>query len=797
MNILKKLNTQFVLFDGAFGTMLQKMGLKPGQLPEQLNITDKEKIISIHSMYLEAGCDVISTNTFGAHEHKLKKAGLNVEEVIKSALANARSAIEMSGKDALVAFDTGSTGLLLAPMGTLSFDDAYEMYKKQALLAEKYGADLVLVETMTDIAETRIALLAFKENTSLPVICSMSFDENKRTLTGTNPETMSHILQSLGADAIGANCSLGPKELIPVIEAITKVSSVPVIVQANAGLPVYKDGISSFSCGVDEYIKSVETLVGLGATIIGGCCGTDPTYIKAIKEMLTNKEFKRQQPKYRAAACSPSKTVYFENSVVIVGERINPTGNKTLRLALKEGDIDAAVNEAIEQKQCGAHILDVNVSVPGIDEAQTLKTLATELAYVVNTPLQFDSVDPVVLESAVRIYPGRAIINSVSGKESSLDAILPIAKKYGTLLVCLCMDDDGIPLRHEDRIAVAEKIIKRAEEYGINQENLFIDCLVLTASAQQSEVLETIKAITLLKSKYDLKTILGVSNVSYGLPKRELLNTTFLSIALSAGLNAAIIDPKSEAYTGTIKAFSVIAGLDKDSTDYVKTFAKAITQTNNSDIRLDNGADITKLILEGNRIGIKEKIDALLKDIEPVAVIETHIVPALNSIGNLYEKGRIFLPQLIRAAESASVAFAEINQLISAKSGNGIEKGTIALATVKGDVHDIGKNLVKVVLESYGYKVIDLGKDVDPKLVVETVQKHNIKLVGLSALMTTTLPAMEQTIKMLHQKCPDCYTMVGGAVLTEQYALKIGANYYCKDALAAVKATQTALANDI
>jgi 5-methyltetrahydrofolate--homocysteine methyltransferase len=790
MSILDLIQKDFILIDGAMGTMLQKAGLRPGQLPEQMNLTDEKIIIDIHKMYLEAGADVISANTFGANAKKLKKAGLEQNEVIKSALLNARSAISSSGKQAYIAYDAGSIGMLLEPLGTLSFEDAYEMFKSQAILAQRYGADLILIETMSDIAEMRAALLAFKENCNLPVICSMTFDQNKRTLTGTDPETTVHILQGLGADAIGANCSLGPAELYPVIDMITSTCKVPVIVQPNAGLPVYSDGTARFTCGVDEFVFHMERLVDLGVTIIGGCCGTDPQYTAATRQMLDKKSFYRTLPDHRAAVCSPSQTINIDKGITIVGERINPTGNKQFKLALKDGDLDRAVLEALEQKKHGAQILDVNVSLPGIDEVSILKKLALELAYIVNLPLQFDSINPEAVEAALRVYPGKAIINSVSGKKDSLETILPIAKKYGALLVCLCMDDDGIPAKYDDRVRVAEKIINCAAAHGISKDDLLMDCLVLTASAQQREVLETLKAITLLKTKYNVKTILGVSNVSYGLPRRELLNSTYLAMALYAGLDAAIIDPTSTAYMDTIRAFSVLGAIDKDAGSFIKHYGKvqSIPQPVLNDETPEH--NITSLILEGNKSGLKDAVKSLSSKAKPVSIIEEHIVPSLKAIGQLYETGQIFLPQLIRAAETSSIAFAEVKLLLADKAESALHKGTIALATVKGDVHDIGKNLVKVVLESFGYDVIDLGKDTHPKTVSDAVLKNNIKLVGLSALMTTTLSAMEQTIKLIRNTSPQCAIMVGGAVLTEQYAKKIGADYYCKDALSGVKAAE-------
>jgi len=790
MNISNKIQNCFVLFDGAMGTMLQRFGLRPGQLPEQLNLTDEEKIIGIHEMYLEAGADIISANTFGANAKKLKKTGLDQSEVIRAALLNAKKAISRSGKEAYIAYDAGSIGMLLEPLGTFTFEEAYAMFKSQAILAQRHGADIILIETMTDIAEMRAALLAFKENCSLPVICSMTFDENKRTLTGTDPETMVHILQGLGADAIGANCSLGPAELYPVIESITKVCRVPVIIQPNAGLPVYSDGVALFTCGVDEFVLHIEKLVDLGTTIVGGCCGTDPQYTAALKRMLGKKSYKRTLPEHRAVVCSPSKTFYIDQGITIIGERINPTGNKQFKLALKDGDLDRAVFEALEQKKHGAHILDVNVSLPGMDEISILEKLALELAYVVNLPLQFDSINSEAIEQALRVYPGKAIINSVNGKQSSLETILPIAKKYGALLVCLCMDDEGIPTKYEDRVKIAENIIQCASEHGINKNDLLIDCLVLTASAQQKEVLETLKAITLLKTRHNVKTILGVSNVSYGLPNRELLNSTYLAMALYAGLDAAIIDPTSSAYMDTIRAFSVLGAIDQDAEIFIKHYGKSqvVSQSIPSD-RTDEHS-ITNLILDGNKSGLKNAVNNISSKADPVSLIEEHIVPSLRAIGQLYEAGQIFLPQLIRAAETAAVAFAVVKEILTDKDESTIQKGTIALATVKGDVHDIGKNLVKVVLESYGYNVIDLGKDTQPKFVSDTVLKNDVKLVGLSALMTTTLPAMEQTIKLLRNTSPRCVIMVGGAVLTEQYAKKIGADYYCKDALSGVKVAE-------
>lgn len=786
MSLLKKIERDFLLFDGAMGTMLQKSGLKPGQLPEQLNITNPELITNIHKLYLDAGSNIISTNTFGASELKLKKYKLSQEEIIEAALNNAKTAINSHSEEAYIAFDAGSLGVLLEPMGTFTFEEVYKQFRTQAELAQKYGADIILIETMSDIAEMRAALLAFKENCQLPVICSMTFDENLRTLTGTDPETMVHILQGLGADALGVNCSLGPKELFSIVQIISQTSRIPIIVQPNAGLPVFLDGKTTYNCSIDEYVFYTGKLVDLGATLLGGCCGTDPSYIKSLKSMLMNKRVNRTIPPIRPTVCSQSKTVVIDKEILIIGERINPTGNKQFKTALMAGDVDRAIHEAIEQKKNGAHILDVNVSLPGIDEVSTMKNLVLELSYLVNLPLQIDSTNIEAIEAALRIYPGKAIINSLNGKTESLEAILPLVKKYGALVVCLCMDENGIPKTAADRVAVAEKIINRAADFEIDESNLLIDCLVLTASAQQNEVLETLKSIQILKNSFRVKTILGVSNVSYGLPNRPLLNSIFLAQSIYAGLDAAIIDPTSPIYMDTIRACRVLNAMDQNADAYVQYFRPKDNSTLERTLNVSD-VSMVSLIRDGKNKDFDEYVKSLLKETTALDVIENHIVPALEIIGSMYEKGEIFLPQLIRAAETCSDGLENIRKVLGEKSISQLNKGTIALATVKGDVHDIGKNLVKVVLESYGYTVIDLGKDVSAERVAEVVLKNDIKLVGLSALMTTTLPAMENTIKQIRLVSPECKIMVGGAVLNEKYAKLIQADFYCENALSGVK----------
>ena len=780
--VCKKINfNDFLLFDGAMGTMLDKYGIKRGELPEIYNILHPEIIEKIHNDYIDAGSDVITTNTFGANRHKLKNLQYTVSEIVGSAVKIARKA----AGDRLVALDIGPIGQLMEPLGMLSFDDAYETFAEQIKIGASEGADIILIETMTDIYEAKIAILAAKENSTLPIICTMSYQSDGRTLTGTDPITMVNVLQALGVDAIGVNCSLGPNEMLPIVTELLKYSRVPVIVQPNAGLPKLKNRQTVFNVEAHEFAEYAKLMAEMGVTILGGCCGTTSEHIKAIKNVLKNLEPVKRNVQKITAVSSSSLTVVLGEDIKIIGERINPTGKKKLKEALKNNNMDYILTEAINQRDAGADILDVNVGLPEIDEREVMIQVIKELQSVVNLPLQVDSVRPDVIEAAVRIYNGKPLINSVNGKEEVMESIFPIVKKYGACVIGLTLDDSGIPSKAEDRLKIAEKIVRRAEEYGIDRADIIIDCLVLTASAQQSEVKETIRAVELVKATLGVKTTLGVSNVSFGLPQREILNRTFLAAALTAGLDAPILNPLSANMISTVNAFNVLWNNDINSKKYINAYSSFEEKTITKEVVKNR--DLNKIIIDGLKEEAKELTVELLKTMSEMEIVNKYLIPSLDIVGKKYESGEIFLPQLLQSAETVKKAFEVIKESLLLSTGTKLSKGTIALATVKGDIHDIGKNIVKILLENYGFEVIDLGKDVHENDVVNAVKSGNIKLVGLSALMTTTVRSMQETIEALRENNLDCTVFVGGAVLNEEYAEMIGADYYAKDATESVK----------
>lgn len=776
MNFNKLLENNFVFLDGGMGTMLQKSGLQIGGVPELLNLENPELLISIHRQYIEAGADIIYTNTFGANSYKMADTGHSVKELIEAAIKNAKKAVE--GTDTLIALDVGPIGQLLEPTGLLPFEKAYDIFKEIVLAGSE--ADLVVFETMTDLLEIKAAVLAAKENSNLPIMCTMTFEKNMRTFTGCGVSNMALTLEGLGADAIGVNCSLGPDELMPVVEEMLNWTNLPVIVKPNAGLP---DPVTNeYNILPDEFAGYMVQMADKGVKIFGGCCGTTPEYISAVKNILKDKKYVKELKEIPVAVCSSSETVII-NQPRIIGERINPTGKKKFKEALIRHDIDYILNQAIEQTHGGAEILDVNVGLPEIDEKAMMIDAVKSIQGITDAPLQLDSTIPEVLEAALRVYCGKPIINSVNGEDESLNNILPLVKKYGSSVVGLTLDKDGIPKKAEDRFKIAQKILNKALEYGIKKENVFIDCLTLTASAEQDGVVETLQAVNMVKTKLGLKTVLGVSNISFGLPNRERINHTFLALALENGLDLPIINPNNQSMSGTVRAFRLLKGIDKNSKEYIEAYnkeqgnaaAKSAGEENNNitlEYAIENG-----LKNDGARI-TKE----MLETTDAMIIVNEHLIPALDKAGDLFEKGKIFLPQLILSAEVAQAAFAAIKEYMSSKSTETVNKGEIVIATVKGDVHDIGKNIVKVLLENYGYNVIDLGKDVEYQAVVDAVKKYNAKLVGLSALMTTTLVSMENTIKLLRENNLDCQVMVGGAVLTPDYAKQIGADFYSKDA---------------
>lgn len=779
MELRERLKNGFIVFDGATGTMLQNAGLKAGEIPEVLNIRNRDLIIDTHKKYLDAGAMVITTNTFGANELKLKDSGVTVEEAVDAAVTNAREAL--IGRQGWVALDIGPIGELLKPMGTLSFERAYEIFRRQVVQGVRSGADLILIETMTDLYESKAAILAAKENSDLPVFFTMSFEESGRTFTGCSAEAMVITARGLGVDALGVNCSLGPIEMKPLINRILELSDVPVMVQPNAGIPVVVDGKTEYRVTPEQFAECMKEFAENGARILGGCCGTTDRHIELLSETLKTMKIKKIDRTFPSCICTPTKVVNIDE-VRIIGERINPTGKKLFKEALKKGDLDYIMREAIAQVEAGAEILDVNVGLPEIDEEKMMVKVIEELQSIIDTPLQIDSNNPEVIDKALRIYNGKAIVNSVNGEDEILDRVLPIIKKYGAAVVGLTLDSRGIPATAAGRFEIAEKIVKKAASYGIDRGDVYIDCLTLTAAAQQKEVRETLKALDMVKEKLGVKTVLGVSNVSFGLPNRGLLNRTFLGAALAAGLDLPIINPLDKGMIDVINAFKMLWFQDENCERYVETYKNSEGETPKSIVDKKSSQGLHEIIEKGLK---EEALDAtvrLLEKLEPLEIINGYIIPALDSVGDKYEKGDIFLPQLIQSAETVRNAFTAIKEKIAATSAEEVNKGRIVLATVKGDVHDIGKNIVKVLLESYGFEVIDLGKDVPKETILREVLEKDVKLVGLSALMTTTVCNMEETINHLRESCPGCKVMVGGAVLNESYAESIGADFFGKDA---------------
>ncbi|MDD5793836.1 homocysteine S-methyltransferase family protein [Clostridium sp. HCP1S3_B4] len=792
MDVKSFIKDNILVFDGAMGTMLQKKGLKLGECPEGFNIKEKDILREIHEEYIDAGAMVITTNTFGANEIKLEEAGYEVEEIVDSAISIAKEAI--NGRDVLIAQDIGPIGQLLEPMGTLSFNEAYEIFKRQIIQGVKSGADLFIVETMTDLQETRAAILAVKENSDLPVFCTMSFEENGRTFTGCTPESMVLTLEGLGVDAVGVNCSLGPDELIPIVKRITDVSNIPIMTQPNAGLPVIEFGETTYKLTAAEFKKTLTEFVSFGVSIVGGCCGTTPEFIKGLREIADSTKRVKRKLNNDSAVCTPSKVVKIDSPKVI-GERINPTGKKIFQQALIDNNIDYIIGKAIEQVEAGADILDVNVGLPQIDEKAMMINVIGELQAVIDTPLQIDSSNSDVIEAGLRKYAGKAIVNSVNGEDEVLDRILPIVKKYGASVVGLTLDKRGIPKTAEERFKIAEKIVNRAKEYGIDKKNVFIDCLVLTASAEQDKVKETLKAVRMVTEKLGVNTVLGVSNISFGLPCRDLINETFFSLALANGLTLPIMNPNKQGMMNVINAYNVLYNIDKGSNKFISMYAGAevngpsitLAQKKDDSSSEEKSDDIKYIVVKGLKDQAAPATRKLLESLDELEVVNNYLIPALDIVGAKYEKGEIFLPQLIQAAETVKKAFDVIKENLVKSSSENISKGKIVIATVKGDIHDIGKNIVKVILENYGYEILDLGKDVPIEKVVETAINENVKLVGLSALMTTTVKSMEDTIKALHESGYKGEVFVGGAVLTQETADLIKADYYCKDAKESVE----------
>lgn len=799
MNFKEYLQENIVIFDGAMGTELQKKGLKLGEVPETLNILERNNIIEIHKEYIQSGAKVITSNTFGANELKLKSTSYSVEEIIDAAISLAKEAKNVVNEKIYIALDIGPIGELVEPMGKLTFDEAYEIFKRQVIQGVKSGADLILIETMTDLYETKAAVLAAKENSSLPVIATMSFEQDHRTFTGCLPSSMAITLQGLGVDALGINCSLGPSEIYPIVEELMKYTDIPVLVQANAGLPVVRNDVTYYDVSPDQFSDIALKFAELGVRLIGGCCGTSPEYILKIKEKLNGVVIKEIAKKHFSALCTPSNTVLIEG-VKVIGERINPTGKKLFKEALRNNDIDYILKQGISQIDAGAKILDVNVGLPEINEPEMMVNVIKKLQSVTSVPLQIDSSDPKAIEAGLRYINGKAIVNSVNGEEKVLDKILPLVKKYGAAVVGLTLDERGIPDTAYERYLIAEKILNKALSYGIKKEDVYIDTLTLTCSAQQKEVVETIKALALVKEKLGLKTALGVSNISFGMPRRDIINETFLSIAMSAGLDLPIINPNDQGMMDKVSAFNVLYNFDEGSKEYIDKYKNStlnkkvennVAVSGNKEeakTKNQNNLSLKDIVIKGLKNEAAPIVKELLKSMDELSVVNEFLIPALDVVGDEFEKGNIFLPQLIQSAETVKAAFDVLKESLKNNQSAAISKGKIILATVKGDIHDIGKNIVKVILENYNYDIIDLGKDVPIEKIVEEAKKYDEQIiVGLSALMTTTMKSMKQTIDELRKNNINCKVVVGGAVLTEDYAKQIGADYYAKDAKDAIE----------
>ena len=747
------------------------LNLKAGELPELLNINDPERVYAIHKAYAEAGCDIISANTFGANRFKYN----NVDELVKAAVKNAKR----TGKK--VALDIGPTGKLLKPMGDLDFEECVDIFA-DVVKAGRDEADLVLLETFGDLYEIKAAMLAVKENCDLPLVVSMIFDEKARLLTGANVRTACAVVEGLGADAIGFNCGLGPKQMLPLVEELEKHASIPIIVMPNAGLPESVNGETIFNVDPEEFASYMTQIAKMGVSYLGGCCGTTPAHLKAMIEATKDIEDKVPEYKNETIVASYSKSVDLSEGAVI-GERINPTGKKLMKEALRNKDMDYVLRQGITQTEAGAHILDVNMGLPEIDEKEMLCSGVYELQSVLPVPLQLDSGDAEAMEAALRLYNGKAMINSVNGKEKSMKEVFPLAKKYGGVVVCLCLDENGIPSTAEGRIAIAEKIIKKAAEYGIDKKNLAVDALVMTISTDINNAVETLKAVDYIRNTLGVNTVLGVSNISFGLPNREAVNTAFYTLAMSKGLSAGIINPNSRPMMNAFYSYKALAGKDESCQEYIKSAVdtEIIQKTENIDLKT--------AIIKGMKEESARCAKELLENTESLVIINDYIIPALDVVGDGFEKNTIFLPQLLMSADSAKAAFDEIKAHFVMSGAEQVKGEKIIIATVEGDIHDIGKNIVKVLLQNYGFDVIDLGKDVKCEKVLEEAQKNDVKLVGLSALMTTTVPNMEKTIKLLHDNT-DAKVFVGGAVLTRDYAKMINADFYAKDAMESVRIAQ-------
>lgn len=792
MKFTEALKTKRLYFDGAMGSLLQAKLENIGPVPEALTLTHPEIIQDIYKAYIEAGSDIITTCTFGANGYKLGNTEYDQKAIITAAVKLAKEL-----NPGYVALDIGPLGALIGSLGEISFDEAYHYFAQMVEIGTSAGADVLLIETVTDIYEMKAAVLAAKEHSDLPVIASMTFEENGRTLTGSDPLTIVTILEGLGVDAIGINCSTGPDKMMPVIDTLLKYASVPVVVQPNAGLPRDVSGKTCYDITSDDFAAYMAEIAQKGASVLGGCCGTTPEYIQktiAATKGLPLPDFSALSTEQELTlVATATRTVVLGQDIRIIGESINPTTNAALKEELRRGELSLVKKLAMEQKKEGAHVLDINLGLPDIDEKEMMLKAVDAVSNLVDLPLQIDSSDPEVIEAVLRQYNGKPIINSVNGEKGSMDRILPIARKYGACVLGLTMDEKGIPEKAEERLAIGKRIIYQAESMGIPKKNMLLDCLVLTASAQQEMVKETIKALELIHSELQVPTVLGVSNISFGLPNRELMNRTFLTMAFTAGLNTPIMNPADQGMMDVVASFRGLWGYDESCIQYVTKYNSKETTAAAVEKKSGGLPDLRTMVVEGMKEEAAGATEELLKTLDPMAVVNDYLIPGLDIVGEEFETGEAFLPNLIFAAEAVQRSFEIIKSHLSAEEQ--IVKGRIVLATVSGDVHDIGKNILKVILENYGYEILDLGKDVDTAKIIETVQKENIRLVGLSALMTTTVKNMAETVSQLHEHCPETAVMVGGAVLNAEYAADIGADYYGKDAKAGVNIAQDIFEN--
>jgi len=789
LDIREELGRRIIFFDGGLGSLLQERGLKPGELPETWNLTRPEVLYDIHRAYLDAGADIILANTFGANGFKYD----NLEEIVTAAIVNAKKAVADSGRKAYVALDMGPTGKLLKPMGTLDFEECVSIYADVVRYGAKAGADLILIETMSDTYELKAAVLAAKENSNLPVVATVVFDEHHKMLTGATPEVVVAMLEGLRVDAIGMNCGLGPKQMKPIFETMARYASIPLVITPNAGLPRSENGKTVYDVGPEEFAEDMEEIINMGAWMAGGCCGTTPAHIKALTERCSSITPKPLTDKDYTIVTSYSTAVELGGRPVIIGERINPTGKSKFKQALRDNNMEYILEEGVKQADSGAHILDVNVGLPEIDEPAMMRRTVFELQSVLPLPLQIDTTDPVAMEQAMRIYNGKPMINSVNGKEEIMHQIFPLVQKYGGTVVGLALDEAGIPDTAEGRLAVAKKIYDTAAQYGIKPKDIVIDALTMTMSTDNNSANITLDTVREIKA-HGGRTVLGVSNISFGLPQREVINSGFFLMAMQAGLSAGIINPNARAMIQAYDTYCVLGGFDSQCMSYIEKYAVAeptpvaqtVTSVKQAGKAVTGNLSLTDCIVKGLKEQAYKATKEELGTKDTMEIINGELVPALDIVGKGFEKGTVFLPQLLMSAEAAKAGFEAIKEYVSSQGTNQEKKATIVIATVKGDIHDIGKNIVKVLLENYGYDVIDLGKDVPPETVVDKVIETHAPLVGLSALMTTTVVSMEETIKKLHESAPWCKIMVGGAVLTQEYADMIGADFYGKDAMQSV-----------